>query len=77
MNRIVSVGADSDGRRYVSIEPDIRHAELVLRNLGLEESKAKPLTTPGYKVDEKEVALREKKRFRWILKMLRGTGVVS
>ena len=28
-NRIVSVGTDSDGRRYVRIEPDNRHAELV------------------------------------------------
>ena len=44
----MSVGADSDGRRYVRIEPDIRHAELVLRDLGLEGSKAKPLTTPGF-----------------------------
>ena len=60
LNRIVSFGKDSDGRRYVRIEPDIRHAELVLRNLGLEGSKAKPLTTPGFKVDEKELALREK-----------------
>ena len=60
LNRIVSVGTDSDGRRYVRIEPDIRHAELVLRNLGLEGSKAKPLTTPGFKVDEEELALREK-----------------
>ena len=57
LNRIVSVGTDSDGRRYVRIEPDIRHAELVLRNLGLEGSKAKP---PGFKADEKEIALREK-----------------
>ena len=60
LNRIVSVGTDSDGRRYVRIEPDIRHAELVLKNLGLEGSKAKPLTTPGFKVDVKELALREK-----------------
>ena len=60
LNRIVSVGTDSDCRRYVRIEPDIRHAELVLRNLGLEGSKTKPLTTPGFKVDEKELALREK-----------------
>ena len=55
LNRIVSVGTDSDGRRYV-----IRHAELVLRDLGLEGSKAKPLTTPGFKVDEKDLALGEK-----------------
>ena len=60
LNRIVSVGTDSDGRRYARTEPDLRHAGLVLRNLGLEGSKAKPLTTPGFKVDEKELALREK-----------------
>ena len=60
LNRIVSVGTDSDGRRYVRIEPDIRHAELLLRNLELEGSKAKPLTTPGFKVDEKELELRER-----------------
>ena len=60
LNRIVSVETDSDGRRYVRIEPDIRHAELVFSNLGLEGSKAKRLTTPRFKVDEKELALREK-----------------
>ena len=72
LNRIVSVGTDSDGRRYVKIEADIRHAEFVFRNLGLEGSKAKP---PGFKADEKELALREKGSNR-ILKVLRGTGVV-
>ena len=41
MNRTVSVGTESDGR-YVRIEPDIRHAELVLIDLGLEGSKVKP-----------------------------------
>ena len=43
LNRIVSVGTVSDGRRYVRIEPEIRHPELVLRDLGLEGSKAKPI----------------------------------
>ena len=32
---------------------------LCLRDLGLEGSKTKPLTTPGFKIDEKELALRE------------------
>ena len=59
LNRIVSVGTDSDGRRDVRTEPDIRHAELVPRDPGLEGSKAKPLTTPGFKLDEKDLALRE------------------
>ena len=61
LNRIVSVGKNSDGRRYVRIEPDIGHAELVLRDRGLEGSKVKPLTTPGH----------------WKRQMLRGTEVVS
>ena len=60
LNRIASVGTDSDGRRYVRIEPDIRHAELVLRDLGLEGNKVKPLMTPGFKLDERELALRER-----------------
>ena len=55
----MSVGTDSDGRRYVRIEPDIRHAELVLRDLGLEGNKVKQLMTPGFKLDDKELALRE------------------
>ena len=76
LNRIVSVGTDSVGRRYVSIEPDIRHAELALRETELEGSKAKPLTTPGFKLDEKELALRETE-YRWSRQMPRGTGVVS
>ena len=59
LNRVVSVGADSDGRRYVRIEPDSRHSELVPRNLGMEFSKTKPLTTPRFKLDEKEHALTE------------------
>ena len=59
LNRTVSVGTDSDGKRYVRIEPDIRHAELVLRDLGVEGCKGKPLTTPGFKLDERELALRE------------------
>ena len=42
LNRTVSVGTESDGGRYVRIEPDIRHAELVLRDLGLEGCKVKP-----------------------------------
>ena len=57
LKRIVSAGTNSDGRRYVRIESDITHAELVLRDLGLGGSKVKPLTTPGFKFDEKELAL--------------------
>ena len=59
LNRIVTVRTSSDGGKYVRIEPDIRHAELVLRDLGLAGSKVKPLTPPGFKLDQREVALRE------------------
>ena len=61
LNRVVSVGTDSDGRRYVRIESDIKNVEFVFRILGLEGSNAKLLKTPRFKVDEKELALREKK----------------
>ena len=40
-------------------ERDIRHEEFVLRDLRLEGSKVKPLTTPGFKFDERELAVRE------------------
>ena len=59
LNRIVSVGTDSDGRRCDRIEPDIGRAELVRGDLGLEGSKAKPLMTPGFKLDEVEFAWKE------------------
>ena len=45
LNRTVSVGTDSDGGRYVRIEPDI--------------NKVKSLMTPGFKLDERELASRE------------------
>ena len=32
----MSVGTDFDGRRFVKIEPDIKHADFVLKDLGLE-----------------------------------------
>ena len=45
--------------RYVRIEPEIKHAEFLLRDLGLEGSKVKPWTTPGFRLDERELAMRE------------------
>ena len=38
LNRVVSVGTDSDGRRYVRIEPDIKNVEFVLRILDWKEA---------------------------------------
>ena len=48
----------ADGMSGSSQTSDMQN--LCSENLGLEGSKAKPLTTPGFKVDEKELALREK-----------------
>ena len=34
LNRVVSLGLDRNGRRYVDIEPDARHVDLIIRDLG-------------------------------------------
>ena len=60
LNRIVSVGADSDGRRCVRIEPDIRHTETCAQKLGIGRKQGETIDKQGFKVDEKELALREK-----------------
>ena len=43
----MSVGTDSDDKRYVKIESDIKNVEFVLRILGLEGSNAKLLKHQG------------------------------
>ena len=48
LNRIVSLGVDESGQRFVKIEPDARHAELVLRELGFTGKKVNTLTIPGF-----------------------------
>ena len=53
LNRIVTLGHDGDGRKFVQIEPDARHTELILRALGLTKA-SKPISKPGVKVTDAE-----------------------
>ena len=59
LNRVVSLGHDAEGRRQIVIEPDFRHVQLVLQDLGLDKENTKSLTTPTIKIDEMEVERRK------------------
>ena len=53
LNRVVTLGVDdSTMKRYVQIEPDARHIELIIRSLGLEGAATKSLSVPGVKVTD-------------------------
>ena len=49
LNRVVTLSIDSDGRKAVTIEPDARHVEIVLRSLGLAGKETKSVSTLGVK----------------------------
>jgi len=53
LNRVVSVGVE-DGRRFVQVEPDQRHVEIILEALGLKKEKTKGVVTPSAKLSEAE-----------------------
>ena len=55
LNRVVSLG-ELNGRRYVQIEPDKRHVELIVSSLGLDKSNTKSVTTPSVKPSDAEAA---------------------
>ena len=59
LNRVVLLRQDSEGRREIIVEPDFRHIQLVLQDLGLDKSNTKSLTTPTIKIDEAEVERRK------------------
>ena len=48
LNRIVELGTDAQGD-YVTYEPDPRHSEILVKQLGLEGNGSKPVATPGVK----------------------------
>ena len=35
LNSVINIGYGEDGRRFVQMEPDARHAELIVQALGL------------------------------------------
>ena len=53
LNRVVSLG-ELNGRRYVQIEPDRRHVELIVSSLGLDKGNTKSVTTPSVKPSDAE-----------------------
>eukprot|EP00435_Cladocopium_sp_Y103_P033123 s170_g8.t1 len=56
LNRVVSLG-ETDGRRWVKIEPDKRHVELIVQGVGLS-MKSAGVTTPSVKqTDAQAIAL--------------------
>ena len=49
LNRVVTLSWSDDGRKQVTIEPDARHVEIILRSLGLNGKGAKSVVMPGIK----------------------------
>ena len=57
LNRVVTLGYE-EGRKYVQIEPDLRHVDLILSSLGLGGS-TKHSASPGMKITDEEIRRRE------------------
>ena len=47
-NRIITL-SHRDGKRMIAYEPDPRHAELLVKSFGLDDSRARGVSTPGEK----------------------------
>lgn len=54
LNRVVTLGRGEDGRKYVQLEVDTRHVDLIVRSLGLDEGKSRPAATPRVKRSEEQ-----------------------
>ena len=54
LNRVVSVGREG-GRKYVQIEPDARHTDLIVNSLGLDGANSKSAILPRTKLSDAEV----------------------
>jgi hypothetical protein len=48
LNRLVRY-VETDGRPAIEIEPDPRHADIVIKSLGLAKGNSKPVSAPGVK----------------------------
>ena len=58
LNRVLRVAGSTSDERF-EIEADPRHAEMIVKDLGLEGTNAKSLDTPGLKKEEVEREERE------------------
>ena len=56
LNRVVELGEDG-GRRWVKIEPDRRHVELILQTVGMKLGSANGVTTPSMKPTDAQASL--------------------
>ena len=70
LNRIVSYTIDERGNPLVTYEPDPRHVELIIKELGLEGERTKSVATPAEKsdiyLDETPLEGERKAKFRSI-----------
>ncbi|CAK0795212.1 unnamed protein product [Prorocentrum cordatum] len=53
LNRVIRVGYNQDGRKYVEIEPDARHSELIVQALG--RGKGNGVKTPSVKPTDADI----------------------
>ena len=56
LNRVVKLGLDESGRKFVQVEPDARHVPLILKTLGFI-GKSTSTTVPGVKGTDAELEL--------------------
>ena len=56
LNRIVELG-ETDGRRWVRIEPDRKHVELILQAVGMKLGSSNGVSTPSVKPTDTQAAL--------------------
>jgi hypothetical protein len=58
LNRVVTLGRGTDGRKFVCIEPDSRHIEIMLQTVGLDPQGTKPVATPSLKPTDADASRR-------------------
>ena len=54
LNRIVEWHVGEDGKPYISYEPDPRHVEILVTQVGLDKDNAKAVVTPGVKCSDQD-----------------------
>ena len=58
LNRVVTCGL-TEGRKFVRIEPDSRHVDLMMQTLGLDPKKTKAVATPSVKPTDADAQRRQ------------------
>jgi hypothetical protein len=60
LNRIIQLGYTEEGKKFLEIEADSRHAEMIIKTLGLDGQRTKPMSVPGTKLNDVEVEQRKR-----------------